>query len=138
MDNSWFENEEIKEKFRETPVRSIEMLYISGWKLNNIVTMIENGMIIPWSMSLNLKDVWNQVNFARLWTENENIRQDGELQTALGLINDSKCMIDSMQEWDSFTSTGVRNVVSSIKLALNTIREIVIELEYELSKSVEE
>lgn len=126
------EDEELKEKVRDDPIFAIELLYKIGRELILIVDTIKDKdkCISLWSMVSSLENCWNAVNFARLWTDKHDIDLDSKLVDSLGTIYDAKEMTASCLAWGKYDSShAYMNIINSINLSLNDLREVILEIE---------
>ena len=83
-----------KVQFLEAIVNLYEALKI----LDSVREEIESGAIRGMITSENLAEAWYKVNCCRLHTQ-EDVNLEELTLEAMGLINDAKCMLDSLLSW---------------------------------------
>ena len=79
-------------------LEAIEHLYEALKILDSVREEIESGAIRGWVTSENLAEAWYKVNCCRLHTQND-VNLEELTLPAMGLINDAKCMMDSLLSW---------------------------------------
>ncbi len=108
---------------------AIEYLYEALEILGSVLKEIENGSIRGMQTSERLAEAWYKVNCCRLHTEPDVNLEELSL-TAMGLINDAKCMMDSLMSWRKGMSLhGMINITDSIRAASHNLTLILCELE---------
>ena len=80
-------------------LEAIEHLYEALKILETVREEIESGAIRGMVTSENLAEAWYKVNCCRLHTQ-ENVNLEELTLSAMGLINDAKCMMDSLLSWN--------------------------------------
>ncbi|MGW8224033.1 MAG: hypothetical protein ACWGP1_17935 [Syntrophobacteria bacterium] len=79
-------------------LEAIENLYEALKILESVRKEIESGAIRGMVTSENLAEAWYKVNCCRLHTQ-EDVNLEELTLEAMGLINDAKCMLDSLLSW---------------------------------------
>ena len=79
-------------------LEAIENLYQALKILETVREEIDSGAIRGMVTSQNLAEAWYQVNCCRLHTQ-EDVNLEELTLEAMGLINDAKCMLDSLLSW---------------------------------------
>ena len=79
-------------------LEAIEHLYEALKILETVRKEIESGAIRGMVTSENLAEAWYKVNCCRLHTQ-EDVNLEELTLAAMGLINDAKCMMDSLLSW---------------------------------------
>ena len=79
-------------------LEAIENLYEALKILDSVREEIESGAIRGMITSENLAEAWFKVNCCRLHTQ-EDVNLEELTLAAMGLINDAKCMMDSLLSW---------------------------------------
>ena len=79
-------------------LEAIEHLYEALKILETVREEIESGAIRGWVTSESLAEAWYKVNCCRLHTQ-EDVNLEELTLSAMGLINDAKCMMDSLLSW---------------------------------------
>ena len=79
-------------------LEAIEYLYEALKILESVRKEIESGAMRGMAISENLAEAWYKVNCCRLHTQKDVNLEELTLE-AMGLINDAKCMIDSLLSW---------------------------------------
>ena len=79
-------------------LEAIENLYEALEILESVRKEIESGAMRGMAISENLAEAWYKVNCCRLHTQKDVNLEELTLE-AMGLINDAKCMIDSLLSW---------------------------------------
>lgn len=126
----WTKDEDLKNDYRNNPIATNELLYNIGWTLVPLYESFETGNIVMFSAMCTAKEMWDAVNYARLWTEENHEEFDSYLQEALGHLADAFFMIESMWAWKVTKRTAMSSVSNSIKLALNRIRTTITGLDW--------
>ena len=101
---------------------AIEYLYEALEILESVLKEIENGSIRGMRTSEQLAEAWYKVNCCRLHTESDVNLEELTLE-AMGLINDAKCMMDSLMSWrKGMTLHGMINITNNIRAASDNLR----------------
>ena len=79
-------------------LEAIENLYEALKILESVRQEIASGAMRGMVISENLAEAWYKVNCCRLHTQ-EDVNLEELTLEAMGLINDAKCMIDSLLSW---------------------------------------
>ena len=79
-------------------LEAIEHLYEALKILDSVREEIESGAIRGWVTSESLAEAWYKVNCCRLHTQDD-VNLEELTLPAMGLINDAKCMMDSLLSW---------------------------------------
>ncbi len=112
---------------------AIEHLYVAVGILSSVIEEIEEGALRGIEISNNLATAWFQVNCCRVYTESDVNLEELNVE-AMGLINDAKCMIDSLISWQKgMTLHGKLNITYSIRSAGANLNLVLAELESWLS-----
>jgi hypothetical protein len=80
-------------------LEAIENLYEALKILESVRKEIESGAMRGMVISENLAEAWYKVNCCRLHTQ-EDVNLEEFTLEAMGLINDAKCMMDSLLSWN--------------------------------------
>jgi hypothetical protein len=108
---------------------AIEYLYEALEILESVLKEIENGSIRGMRTSERLAEAWYKVNCCRLHTESDVNLEELTLE-AMGLINDAKCMMDSLMSWrKGMTLHGMINITNNIRAASDNLRLVLGDLE---------
>ena len=90
---------------------------------------IESGEMRGLEISKSLATAWFQVNCCRLYTESDVNYEELNVE-AMGLINDAKCMTDSLISWQQgMTPHGKLYITHSIREAAGNLNLVLTELE---------
>jgi hypothetical protein len=79
-------------------LEAIEHLYEALKILDSVREEIESGAIRGWVTSESLAEAWYKVNCCRVHTQVD-VNLEELTLSAMGLINDAKCMMDSLLSW---------------------------------------
>ena len=119
-------------------LEAIEYLYEALKILETVREEIESGAIRGWVTSESLAEAWYKVNCCRLHTQ-EDINFEELTLAAMGLINDAKCMMDSLLSWKKgMTRQASFYIRDNIASAARNIFLVRSQLEDWLSKLEEE
>lgn len=115
---------------------SIERLYKAMdliVSVNNEI--IENDVLNGLDLIEKLNNCWLEVNKCRIHTEKINFIEE-LLIPGLGLINDAKCMLESLIVWKlGMTEYGKHNIIKCLRIAaLENINVALDDLEYLLGE----
>ena len=119
-------------------LEAIENLYEALKILDTVREEIESGAIRGMVTSQNLADAWYKVNCCRLHTQ-EDVNLEEFTLGAMGLINDAKCMMDSLLSWKKgmtrhasfFIRENIASAARNIYLVLNQLEDWMSKLEDE-------
>lgn len=118
----------------EQLLEAIDNLYEAVEILESVLKEVETGAMRGMVISERLAEAWYKVNCCRLYTESDVNLEDLNLK-AMGLINDAKCMMDSLIGWGKgMTLHGKRAITSSIYCASHSLLLALCELEDWLNK----
>ena len=114
--------------------KAIEHLYEAFRILKSVLREIEeSGAMRGLEISKSLATAWFQVNCCRLYTESDVNYEELNVE-AMGLINDAKCMTDSLISWQKgMTLHGKLYITQSIREAAGNLNLVLTELESLLS-----
>ena len=119
-------------------LEAIEHLYEALKILDSVREEIESGAIRGWVTSESLAEAWYKVNCCRLHTQND-VNLEELTLPAMGLINDAKCMMDSLLSWEKgmtrHASFYIRDNIASAAKNIFLVRS---QLEDWMSKLEEE
>ena len=119
-------------------LEAIENLYEALKLLESVRKEIESGAIRGMVISENLADAWYKVNCCRIHTQVDVNLEEFTLE-AMGLINDAKCMMDSLLSWNKgITRQAKFSIIENIALAARNIFEVLSQLEDWLSNLKED
>ena len=119
-------------------LEAIEHLYEALKILDSVREEIESGAIRGWVTSESLAEAWYKVNCCRLHTQND-VNLEELTLPAMGLINDAKCMMDSLLSWKKgMTRHASFYIRDSIASAAKNIFLVRSQLEDWMSKLEEE
>lgn len=114
-------------------LEAIGHLYRALEILRSVLEEIEEGAMRGIEISNSLATAWFQVNCCRLYTQS-NVNLEELNVEAMGLINDAKCMIDSLISWQKgMTPHGKLYITHSIRSAGANLNLVLAELENWLS-----
>ena len=109
--------------------KAIEHLYEALRILQSVLKEIGSGAISGLEISEDLGKAWFEVNSCRLYTQEDVSLEELNLD-AMGLINDAKCMMDSLVSWKKgLTTHGKLFISQSIVSAAGYLRMALDELE---------
>jgi len=119
-------------------LEAIENLYEALKILESVRKEIESGAMRGMVISENLAEAWYKVNCCRVHTQ-EDVNLEEFTLEAMGLINDAKCMMDSLLSWKKgMTRQANFFIRENIASAAKNIFLVLSYLEDWLSKSEEE
>jgi len=123
---------------KEQLVETISHLYEALEALESVGREIESGAMRGIEISEKLAEAWFKVNCCRLYIQEDVNLEDLNLE-AMGLINDAKCMMESLIKWrKGMTLSGKLCIMDSISSAAGNVYLVVCELERWLSQVAEE
>ena len=119
-------------------LEAIENLYEALEILESVRKEIESGAMRGMAISENLAEAWYKVNCCRLHTQKDVNLEELTLE-AMGLINDAKCMVDSLLSWKKgMTRQAKFFIMDNISYAHRNIFLVLSYLEDWLSKLQDE
>ena len=119
-------------------LEAIENLYEALKILEGVRKEIESGAMRGMAISENLAEAWYKVNCCRLHTQTDVNLEELTLE-AMGLINDAKCMIDSLVSWKKGVTRQAKFfIMDNISYAARNIFLVLNHLEDWLNKLHEE
>jgi len=119
-------------------LEAIENLYEALKILESVREEIESGAMRGMVISENLAEAWYKVNCCRLDTQ-EDVNLEELTLEAMGLINDAKCMMDSLLSWKKgMTRQAHFFIMDNIASAAKNIFLVLSQLEDWLSNLKEE
>jgi len=119
-------------------LEAIENLYEALKILESVRKEIESGAMRGMVISENLAEAWYKVNCCRLHTQ-EDVNLEEFTMEAMGLINDAKCMMDSLLSWNKgMTRQANFSIMENISSAAKNIFVVLSQLEDWLSNLKEE
>ena len=119
-------------------LEAIENLYEALKILDSVRQEIESGAMRGMVISENLAEAWYKVNCCRLHTQ-EDVNLEEFTLEAMGLINDAKCMMDSLLSWNKGMTRQARFfIMENISSAAKNIFLVLSQLEDWLSNLKEE
>ena len=119
-------------------LEAIEYLYEALKILESVRKEIESGAMRGMVISENLAEAWYKVNCCRLHTQ-EDVNLEELTLEAMGLINDAKCMIDSLLSWKKGVTRQAKFfIMDNISFAAKNIFSVLSQLEDWLSNLKEE
>lgn len=119
---------------QEQLVETISYLYEALEALESVTKEIESGAMRGIAISEKLAEAWFKVNCCRLHIQEDVNLEDLNLE-AMGLINDAKCMMESLITWKKgMTPRGKLCILDSISLAAGNVFLVLCELERWLSQ----
>ena len=119
-------------------LEAIENLYEALKILESVRKEIESGAMRGMALSESLAEAWYKVNCCRLHTQKDVNLEELTLE-AMGLINDAKCMIDSLLSWKKgMTRQAKFFIMDNISYAHRNIFLVLSYLEDWLSKLEDE
>ena len=114
---------------QEQLIEAIGYLYEALEVLESVGKEIESGTVRGMVISEKLAEAWFKVNCCRLHTQEDVNLEDLNLE-AMGLINDAKCMMESLIEWKKgMTRQGKLCIMDSISAAAGNLFLVLCELE---------
>ena len=119
-------------------LEAIENLYEALKILETIREEIESGAIRGWVTSESLAEAWYKVNCCRVHTQ-EDVNLEELTLSAMGLINDAKCMMDSLLSWNKgmtrhasfYIRDNIASAAKNIFLVRSQLEDWLSELEEE-------
>jgi hypothetical protein len=110
---------------------AIEHLYEALSILQSVLKEIGSGAIRGLDMSEDLGKAWFEVNCCRLHTQSDVNLEELNLD-AMGLINDAKCMMESLVSWKKgltphgklFISHNIVSAAGYLKIALEELENL--------------
>ena len=119
-------------------LEAIEHLYEALKILDSVREEIESGAIRGMVTSENLAEAWYKVNCCRLHTQ-EDVNLEELTLSAMGLINDAKCMMDSLLSWNKgmtrqasfYIRDNIASAAQNIFLVRSQLEDWLSELEEE-------
>jgi hypothetical protein len=124
------QDEEQKELDRNDPVATAFLLYDVLTNVRDLQVNISEGGVSWFSALCMSKDMWDAVNYARLWSEKNHPLADALLNDALSHLAEVHYMIESMWVWDNFSKTAMRSVTQENTYATSFITKALIEVEH--------
>ena len=119
-------------------LEAIENLYEALKILDSVRKEIESGAMRGMVVSENLAEAWYKVNLCRLHTQ-EDVNLEEFTLEAMGLINDAKCMMDSLLSWNKgMTRQASFFIMDNLSSAARNIFLVLSQLEDWLSNLKEE
>jgi len=119
-------------------IEAVGYLYEALEALESVVKEIESGAMRGMAISEKLAEAWFKVNCCRLHTQEDVNLEDLNLE-AMGLINDAKCMMESLINWKKgMTRQGKLCIMDSISSAAGNLFLVLCELEEWLKEITEE
>ena len=119
-------------------LEAIENLYEALKILESVRKEIKSGAMRGMVISENLAEAWYKVNCCRLHTQ-EDVNLEELTLEAMGLINDAKCMMDSLLSWNKgMTRQANISITENIASAVKNIFVVLSQLEDWLSNLEEE
>jgi hypothetical protein len=119
-------------------LEAIENLYEALKILESVRKEIESGAMRGMVISENLAEAWYKVNCCRVHTQADVNLEELTLE-AMGLINDAKCMIDSLLSWKKgMTRQAKFFIMDNISYGASNIFLVLSHLEDWLSKLEDE
>ncbi len=90
---------------------------------------VQLGAYVSTTLSEQLATAWYRINVCRLFTQ-EDPNWEGHLQSAMGLINDAKSMVDSLAAWGKgVTRAGRANILLCLAAATDEVFTVQEQLE---------
>ena len=119
-------------------LEAIEHLYEALKILETVRKEIESGAIRGMVTSENLAEAWYKVNCCRVHTQ-EDVNLEELTLAAMGLINDAKCMMDSLLSWNKgmtrhasfYIRDNIASAAKNIFLVRSQLEDWLSELEEE-------
>jgi len=113
----------------EQLLEGIEHLYEALRILKSVLKEIGSGAMRGIEISDGLATAWFQVNCCRLYIQSDVNFEELNME-AMGLINDAKCMTDSLISWQKgMTPHGKLYITHSIREAAGKLNLVLTELE---------
>ena len=122
-------DDETKERYRNDPIATSELLYNIGWALHAMNKRFDSGSVVLFSEVCFSKDMWGAVNYARLWPETNYAEVDSLLETSLGHLGDVHSMIGSLYTQTKFIvkpHIAYASITKTCREALALIKEAII------------
>lgn len=91
-----YEDEETKERYRNDPVVTLELLTEVGWALYYLSKRFDSGSVVLFSEVCFSKEMWDALNYARLWPESFYPEVNELLEDALGNVSTAHAMIEEV------------------------------------------
>jgi hypothetical protein len=110
-------------------LEALEKLYAALRILKAVLKEIERGAMRGLEISKKLAEAWFQVNYCRVYIQVDVNFEELNVE-AMGLINDAKCMTDSLISWQKgMTPDGKLYITHSIREAAGNLNLVLTELE---------
>ncbi len=122
-----YEDEETKERYRNDPVVTLELLNEVGWALYYLSKRFDSGSVVLFSEVCFSKEMWDALNYARLWPESFYPEVNELLEDALGNVSTAHAMIEEVY------AVGVKkinraylSIIIEVREALANIKKAII------------
>ena len=110
-------------------MQSITALTLCRKILAKAADAVQLGSYVSTTLSEQLATAWYRINVCRLFTQ-EDVNWEGRLQSAMGLINDAKSMVDSLAAWGKgVTRAGRANILICLATATDEVFTVQEQLE---------
>ena len=131
FDYSRMDHNNTMEKYRNSPILTSELLYNIGWALHALNKRFDSGSVVLFSEVCFSKDMWDAVNYARLWPESNYPEVDAILQDALGHAAEAHYMIDHVYHTTQAGDppkfhVAYRSITFEVREALTFIKKAII------------
>ena len=128
---SWEEKDTMLECTADQLYEAIEHLYEALRILEVVLKEIGSGAIRGLDISEDLGKAWFEVNCCRLYTQSDINLEELNLD-AMALINDAKCMMESLVSWKKgltthgklFISQSIVSAAGYLKMALDELEDM--------------
>jgi len=123
-------DEETKEAHRNDPLASLSLLVKAAAALLEMANRFAEGNLSLFSEVCLSKDLWDCVNYSRLWPESHHDRIDYLLQDVLAHISDAHYMIEGVYamgpgEENTRYKNAFPKIANEIRFALELVREAI-------------
>lgn len=121
-------DEETKEEHRNDPFASLSLLTEIAEALNEAIARFKEGNLSLFSEVCLSKDLWDAINYARLWPEAHHDKINHLLHDALSRVSDAHFMIEGVycsdpEDMEKRYKNAFRNINVNMRGALGLINE---------------
>ncbi len=118
-----------KELNRNDPVATADVLYGVIDTIKELQATIADGGVSWFSALCLSKDMWDAVNYSRLWSEKNHPHVDALLCDALSHVAEVHYMIESMWVWDNYSQPAMRSITQENGYATSFVTKALVEVE---------
>ena len=138
-DAKCMKDNELKDECRNDPIASLERLYKCGRKIILLVDQVEDGSYSMLSLICDTKDMWDAVNFARLWPEAQHAPINELIETSLGHLAEVHWMVEGAFEIKGYIPPNTAAVIRQEMMhALDLIKRAIDEIEQYVNQQLDD